>query len=662
MGSPKLNGQKGQAIVLIAIMLVVVVGMAALAIDGARAYALRADMQASVDAAALAAADTLQQTGSYTTAEQAATSSFSNNSSLYTAPACSPGYAAPGAVPLTITCTYSDGSTLIQVVTALGAAGTVFTLTSTRKLPLNFARVLTNGTTPSISAFASSNVNNNLFTPALAALNQAGCGGAGGTAITVNGFGTTLRVTGDIVSSGAISIPAGSVRVAGDIYARCQSTVPGSVTSACYPSGAGAPCTFPDVVGVTRSGYHFVDPNYTPPAVTGGSQPSPGTTVTLRPGTYSVDPTFNTGVCWFLAAGVYSWQGGLTLDGDLVSNELKPPAEPSASNNTVKSPNQFWNDGSYDCDGDFAVNNVSAVSNAIRTGTWPVEVTSVRTDTYNGVTYRRESAPSMCQTEAVTANQVLQVQVSNVPGATSYNIYVGLPDTPCSGALGLAANLPVSGSVLNNNLKKCPSFTPGRCSLGTESMNLDSTLLGIAFAPNALAAPGVTGSYPPSGETSRLGGGVPNQSPDRGTPPAGDRANENQCDTTAAALATCPAPITPGAVEFYVPNGSCVNASDDGDTYVFSGYQYDWLVVYEPGAANPPANTCANVFDSNINTAWIGMTYVPSASADLPANSTFESTGMGGIIADTIVIEGTLPTITFDSDYAPVPPAAKLIS
>ncbi|HEY8743675.1 MAG TPA: pilus assembly protein TadG-related protein, partial [Chloroflexota bacterium] len=70
---PGSAGQRGQAIVLIALMLAVVVGMAALAIDGSRAYALRRDLQAAVDAAALAASDSLQQTGSYVTAEQAAT-------------------------------------------------------------------------------------------------------------------------------------------------------------------------------------------------------------------------------------------------------------------------------------------------------------------------------------------------------------------------------------------------------------------------------------------------------------------------------------------------------------------------------------------------------------------------------------------------------------
>src|ERR1700694_2955962 len=108
--------EQGQAILLIAIVLAVVVGMAALAIDGARAYASRRDLQAAVDAAALAAGDKLQQTGSYTLAEQAATTIFATNLRLYAAPTCSPGYGAPGAASFTVTCTFSDGTVLAQVV------------------------------------------------------------------------------------------------------------------------------------------------------------------------------------------------------------------------------------------------------------------------------------------------------------------------------------------------------------------------------------------------------------------------------------------------------------------------------------------------------------------------------------------------------------------
>jgi len=83
--------QRGQAIVLVALMLGVVVGMAALAIDGSRAYALRRDLQGAVDGAGLAAADNMQRSGSYVQAEQAATTSFGINLRLYTAPSCSPG-------------------------------------------------------------------------------------------------------------------------------------------------------------------------------------------------------------------------------------------------------------------------------------------------------------------------------------------------------------------------------------------------------------------------------------------------------------------------------------------------------------------------------------------------------------------------------------------
>ena len=124
--------QRGQAIVLIAIMLAVLVGMAALAIDGSRAYQSKRNLQASVDAAALAGADTLQQTRNFVTAEQAATTSFSSNRRLYSVPGCAPGYGTPGGAPLTITCTYPDGTVLTQVVAQLGPAGYSFTLTATR--------------------------------------------------------------------------------------------------------------------------------------------------------------------------------------------------------------------------------------------------------------------------------------------------------------------------------------------------------------------------------------------------------------------------------------------------------------------------------------------------------------------------------------------------
>jgi len=648
--------QRGQAIVLIAIMLAVVVGMAALAIDGSRAYALRRDLQAALDAAALAAGDSLQQRGSYSTAEQAATTIFGADLRLYGAPTCSPGYGAPGASPLTVTCTYSDGTVLTQVVSALGAGGSRFTISASRSLVLQFARILTNGVTPRLAASASGTVNNLLYAPAVAALDQGGCGGAGGTAITLSGTGTQ-SVMGDVVSDGAISISGVTMRVTGDVYARCQSSVPGVVT-ACYPSGASTPCTYPDVAGATRSGYRLADPNFSPPSVLGGSQ-STGSNAVLSPGVYAANPNFNSGRCWFLGGGAYEWLGGYTNSTDFVSNELKPPDEAQVGGNTVLSSHQFWDTGGFNCAGSFGLNTANDPRNPVHNGLWGVEVTSVRTDTYGGTPYQRESAPSMCRSVNTATRNDIVVQISNVPGATSYNVYLAPPSGGCNGPFGLAGNVPVSGTVANNLTSPCPIYLGGGCSLGNEQLTIDQVYLGTGWAPNLLAAPGTSGAPPPDPETAPLQSSLPNQNPGRGAGAAGDRANENACQTAAGTFASCPAAITPGAVEFYVPSGGCMSLTGSGDNFVFSGYQYDWVVLYEPGPGNGPANTCSNVLGAAGNSALIGFLYAPSAAVSLPSSWLFESDGMGGLLADTLTITGS-PALAYDPDYAPVPPAARL--
>jgi hypothetical protein len=686
---PHPRHQKGQAIVLIAIMLAVLVGMAALAIDGSRAYALRRDLQDAVDAGALTAGDTLQQLGipgvcvpgtCYAQAESAATASFGKNLLLYSAPGCAPAYGTPGAGGLSVTCGYADGTILRQDVTALGPAGALFTLTATRNLQLQFARILTNGVTPRLKAVASGSVNNLLYTPALAALSQNGCGGAPGNAISISGSGTT-DVQGDIVSSGAISVTSGSLSVAGDIYARCQASVPGSVTSNCYPSDTPTPCTWPNVAGVTRSGYHFSDPNYPPPPVANGSQivpgccGAPGTNLELTAGIYALDPVFNNNhgpgpgsdagqQCWFLSGGVYKWASGLTNDGDFMSNELKPPDEPRDTDNTRLARQQFWNTNGVNCAGSFQISATFNNVNPIPTGTWAVEVTSTRTDVYSGTTYTRESAPSRCLTVSVGANQMIQVQVSNVPGAKSYNVYMA-PSGGCSGQFGMAGRIPVVGTPQNDATRNCPDFTVGGpCSLGNESKLFDSTILNLLWTPNIAALPGAFEAYPPDSETAPLGSRQVNQNPDRGVTPHGDRANENQCSAIGGAVATCPSQVTPGAVSFYIPGGgtNCLVDTNNGDNFIFSGYQYDWIAVYEPGLANPPANTCSNLLDAASNSAYVGLLYTPTASISLPTRVAFRTEATGGIIADTISVSGALPLVVFSPSYAPVPPAAKLVS
>ena len=94
----------------------------------------------------------------------------------------------------------------------------------------------------------------------------------------------------------------------------------------------------------------------------------------------------------------------------------------------------------------------------------------------------------MCQQIIVNNGhgQHIQVTVSNVPGATAYNIYAAPPGNGCSGPFGLAATLPVSGSVLNTNTNPCPNFTGNGCTLGHESITLD-TQLNSPWNPNAAA-------------------------------------------------------------------------------------------------------------------------------------------------------------------------------
>jgi hypothetical protein len=644
---------------LIAIMLAVVVGMAALAIDGSRAYALRRDLQAALDAAALAAGDKLQQSGSYTSAEQAATTIFGTNLRLYNPPGCS-GYGTPGAGSVTVTCTFTGGTVLTQVVSALGPQGGRFILTATSSLQLQFAKVLTNGSNPILSSTASGGVNNLLYTPAVAALDQAGCGGAGGTALSISGSGT-LSVSGDVVSSGAISVSGASMVVAGDIYARCQSPVPGSVVNVCYPSGSFPSCTYPDVAGATRSGYRFVDPNYPPPSVAGGSQGAPGSTVELPSGVYAANPNFSSGDCWFLRGGVFDWQGGYKNSGDFVSNELKPPDEPVAFSNTTVSSHQFWNTNGVNCAGAFQLSTTSG-GTEVDNGNWGIQLTSVRTDTYAGNSYLRESAPSACRSIHAPMGDVLQIQVSNVPGATSYNVYASPLNNGCNGPWGLAGNIPVVGTVSNNNTSPCPAFTGAGCTLGHETAIFDGTILSSSFAPSSLASPETFEAYPPDPETAPLSASLPNQNPPQSAGAAGDRANENSCESTSEVWVTCPSPVTPGAVVFYLPSGGCLNATNSSDTYVFSGNQYDWISIYEPGAGHPTANTCSNALGGSANSAFIGLVYVPSASISVTSAAAYESPATGGLIGDFVTFSGTMPSITYSSAYAPVGPASRLIS
>jgi hypothetical protein len=84
------------------------------------------------------------------------------------------------------------------------------------------------------------------------------------------------------------------------------------------------------------------------------------------------------------------------------------------------------------------------------------------------------------------------------------------------------------------------------------------------------------------------------------------------------------------------------------------------MSVYEPGPANPPANGCVNTLGAASNSGYIGMIYMPSASASITSPYSFEVAGGGGVLADSFGFTGTMPAIAYNSSYAPVPPASRI--
>src|SRR5207253_2627363 len=156
-------------------------------------------------------------------------------------------------------------------------------------------------------------------------------------------------------------------------------------------------------------------------------------------------------------------------------------------------------------------------------------------------------------------DQVIDVSITqNAPGAQYYNVY--LNPNGCDGN-------PNNFSFINRF--DAPGFSGGN----------------------------PVGGYPNGGAGAVLSGGT------GGWPCA--------AAGTGDANAPCAnAKITPGAVQFYFTAGSCMSQNAQGATYVFSGEQYNWIVIYE--AAGVPV-TCNNTLDGGAGTQYIGTIYTPAA-------------------------------------------------
>ncbi len=695
--------QSGQAIVLVALMILVLFGFVGLAIDSGRAYLDRRHLQAAADAAALAAAYTYMNTTSYSQSEQMAAGTYASNEGLYGSPSCG------GLGTLSASCTFGDpwGQLLRINVTNKAIAGVSFAVTGSHAVPVALMQVLGSGPTIMVSASATA-VARRAGTngAAIQTLAPAGCGGNGGQSLTFQGNSKTF-VTGDIWSNGSVF----------DNSAAAGGSVNGNVIDICGTPPALTTPTPWTVTGTQANGWTMPDPNYPMPTLNATSQSWSSTSGSVeQPGTYAADPSLTaTAGCYFLAGGVYDFKAGFTQNGGFVSNELRPPDEPNiaaagqpntttttalipsgsvssipvatmsaavpgsttvsvggqtftvdsgganagataiklAKNQSagtaipggsflsVRARNQFWDSNQVNCGGTFTASPTGSISNNL-SGTWSVEVTAVRWEPNRASScsgpatptcYLRESAPSMCKTVTLGASGVIKVSVTTDPGAQYLNVYLA-QNGSCTG-LAYVTNFQNSGnsSVTINN-----STFPANWPAGQPS--------------------------PPDQEGLPLAAGLPNASPPAGTPPNGDLANEGHCvDTSTGNNVACPGAWTPGAVVFFIPSGGCLDLHGQGDIYLFSGYQLQRVVLFEPGpeqSAQP--NTCStNKVNGNGFTTLIGIFYMPAAAATINGNSAYQATIAGGVIAWTASVIGTgNVAITADPTLRTWPPSVSL--
>jgi len=240
----------------------------------------------------------------------------------------------------------------------------------------------------------------------------------------------------------------------------------------------------------------------------------------------------------------------------------------------------------------------------------------------------------MCKTVTLTASSVIKVSITAAdPGAQDFNVYLS-QNGSCAG------------------LAYATSFQAG----GSSSVTINSSTFPAGWPTGQPS--------PPDGEGMPLASGLPNATPPPGSPPQGDLANENHCvDTTTGSNAVCPTSWTPGAAVFFIPSGGCLDLHGKGDIYIFSGYQLQRVVLYEPGpeqSAQPNACT-TNIVNGNGFTSLIGIFYMPAASVTINGNSAYQATIAGGVISWTASVIGTgNVAITADPTLRKWPPSVSL--
>jgi hypothetical protein len=453
------------------------------------------------------------------------------------------------------------------------------------------------------------------------------------------------------------------------------------------------------------------DPGYLAPSVWAYSAPGyfldRGTYTEMAPGSYNNFSLTGGTACYFLDAGIYTWNGGYTSHGGFVSNELKSPNEELVTPVTLAGPGTtstanppFW---PSNCRGAFTVASVavpggSGMKHGAGGGTWGVELTAVRYDTFKDSTVtvtnpaglcapaggcRRESAPSACTTVSTTNDvsgpQGINVNITqNSPGAQYYNVYInrngcdGVPNNfsfvNTFGAPGFPYPNGGSGTTLLLGTQgwPCPVATATICNVDYSQLNTTAQCFAQVRAQLCQTPDDET---PPQCITICPVGVLPQDNAARSLQyppnPGGDVANENYCvvsqnpgDVNAPCAKTN---VTPGAVQFYFPPYQCLSQNGNGTTHVFSGQQYNWIIIYQVATAPVPPTSCANNLNGSAFTQYIGTIYSPTADWTISGTDTAPLAGQ--VIAWSATVIGNNTTgILFNPNYSPAPPAARLIN
>jgi len=217
LNASHLRTQRGQAIVLIGLIIVVLFGFAGLAIDGGRGYLDRRHVQSSVDAAALAAAYDYMTSNDVAHAEGAASTEYANNERLYIMPPCTQA-------GMSLSCAFGDPTNHALTVAAVNhsIAGVTFTATASHQVGITLMQVLGYGATMTIGATATALARRTGTNgAAIQTLSPGNCNGSG-PSLTFQGNSTT-SLTGDVWSNGSIF----------DNSAAAGGTVNGNVVDVC---------------------------------------------------------------------------------------------------------------------------------------------------------------------------------------------------------------------------------------------------------------------------------------------------------------------------------------------------------------------------------------------------------------------------------------------